>query len=1130
MELDSKMSVSVRSVSTEDSTSTASDDSSMNRPVLRRRRDTSNKKATRNPSFTMSDNNKSVKSSSSTDRLKQFKKKLASSLVRKRDAYQKINTSNRKLDDSFRYSNGEETKRPPSRSNSVKSNTMFRHGVRRAVSCDDDVHTMSKAVSRIRGRDGDSDRDSLGERASTRHSINSPYARNDSFLPIQNALSSPNLQNRGRASARHSISSPYARNESFVPIPNALSSPNIQNRGRASARHSINSPYARNESFVPISNALSSPNFQNRGPPRTGRRVPTPNTSFSSKSSKASSKSTNDLLTRAGAIAGLKKSNQQNRQPYSSKRLSRSTSAALMQSELRPEAQKLASSSSPHLLATPGTLSKPKLRRQSDPAMDLAFFRKHLETIEAPIEEENMKQKERSFSSRDNSSKSEYTGISNNRRRSKRHFHNEIVMEPKQKQNTKNANKRRLQQTKDHESQLVNKFREDFPDDPIPSDAILLRLYSNIPPPPPYTNHEEEQVAAKKDVSIPLSATLEQSVISPEDLKKNGDATSCLTFDSSIEWKVWKDSVDKSRRNTKFKHSPSEDTTNDASRRSESSKSGKTSHSTRRSSQWEQQQTGASDRPRSRSGNRNDKSRLVPEAKGNASSIGRKIRSNEISSSMHELKSSKRKGTRREGMSLSAHGTIKSKRNGESTKAKHKNTTPSPKTPDAFSSTPEKTPSTRDLSYKSVGELAQGSTRSFSHNSSAGSHSFQNALLDLSNGSFYDSTNNDGSNHTTRDSLEFLRTSLTKLNSQRSLTSSRSPLARRGSHSFNDSGNFTSSGADSFAEKDDKTDKERRKKRRGKRRSSVGSERQSRSRSAEERIGTKARRGRRGSKSKPSNEESFRFDDSGSFDLEGSGPLLSREVSRTNSGDESGGKLRRSPKLVSKKVAENGTNRRKSPRAVSKKNPRDTSAGKQLKSPNPKLVRKNSTRHEAYPSPRSRSRKTSSTAPSLKNNRTEFDTSNSKIVNNEDLTPISGKLGKISPELDKKKEEDDFYDLALSSWVDRPKQATKPSSPRGKGSSARTPEPARRRESERKNTRWLPELSPAQTSGTNERVPHFSEETIPTTPSPKSEQQVDFPLNFVEYTDVSPLTVASKKVRAMDIDKEIRSPECYTGE
>lgn len=1111
-ELGSKMSASESSFSTEDSTSTASDDSSMNRPVLHRRRDTSNKKPTRISSSAISENNKVLKSSTSTHRLKQFKKKLASTLIRKSDSYQKIN----KIDESSRNSNGGETKRFPSRSNSSKSTMMQRPAdMRRSVSCNDDFHTMYNAVARVRGRDSNGDLDSFDEGAGRRHSVKTikPLHADNSFF-------------EGNGS--------YARNGAFARMPNVLSSPNL-------------------------------PHF-------TGRTAPTPNTSFSSKSSKASIKSTNDLLRRAASVAGRNKFNQQTFRSPSSKPMPirKSTSIGIMPTLMnRLDAPQPASSSSPHLFAIARPLSKQKKRRQSDSAMDLEFFRKHLEAIESspnspPSVEDKRKQPEQLSSSRDHSAKSEYTGISNNRRRSKRHYHNEIVMEPKQRRNTDNSDKRRAQQTKDHELQLVNQFRKDFPDDPIPSDAILMRLYSNIPPPPPYINNNEEQAAAKNNNSIHLSKTLGQSVISPEDLKKNGDATSYLTFDSSIEWK-------EAKRNARLKHSPTEDTTNDASRRSESSKSGKTSSSSsRRSSQLERQHTDGTDHPRSNSGNRSHKSRFVSKVKAETSTSGRKIRSNDISSSMHDFKASKRKGNRREGLSLSAHAPIKSKKKGESSKVKNKRAMLSPK---------PKAQSAKDLSRNSKRDHAQNSSRSLSHNSSAGSHTFNNALLDLSNGSFYDSTNHDASNHTTRDSLAFLRTSLTKLNSNRSVNNPASPQHRRHSHSFNDSGGLTSSGAESsaqrrrhshsfnesggltssgaesFVEYDEKMDRERRRRRRGKRSSSVSSKRQSRSRSSEGGTGTKTRRGKRGSKSKLSSDDSYQLDESESLDFEGSLHLndihapLSREGSRKNIRDENGGKSRRSPKVVSKNGNEHGATRRRSPKVVSKKNLRDESGGKHRRSPK-NLVRKNSVKHEQSSSPRSTSRKKvsvpqspvknslkheSSSSPRstsrkkaavpqspVKNDRTEFDGPHSRIVNDQDFKPISPKFSKDSPDLDRKKEED-FYDLALSSWVERPKETTKQVSPRGKSHSAiRTPDLPRRRASSRKNTRWLSEISPAQTSEidtTAARFGNFSEETL----TPKEEDQMNFPLDFLEYTDVSPLTVASRKVRRNDIENELRS-------
>merc|ERR1712176_740780 len=99
-----------------------------------------------------------------------------------------------------------------------------------------------------------------------------------------------------------------------------------------------------------------------------------------------------------------------------------------------------------------------------------------------------------------------------------------------------------------------------------------------------------------------------------------------------------------------------------------------------------------------------------------------------------------------------------------------------------------------------------------------------------------------------RNTLNFLRNSLTANNSARS---------------------FNSSGVESFADDaEENTGRERRKKRRGKRGNSVGSESR-RSRSSEGRTATRHRRGRRVEKSKPPSDntsttldESFEFEPS----------------------------------------------------------------------------------------------------------------------------------------------------------------------------------------------------------------------------------------------------------------------------
>jgi len=164
------------------------------------------------------------------------------------------------------------------------------------------------------------------------------------------------------------------------------------------------------------------------------------------------------------------------------------------------------------------------------------------------------------------------------------------------------------------------------------------------------------------------------------------------------------------------------------------------------------------------------------------------------------------------------------------------------------------------------------------------------------------------------------------------------------------------------------------------------------------------------------------------------------------------------------------------------------------------------------------------------------------------LTPIATKhgLSKLQAKDESNKSEDDFYDLALSSWVERAAEMHVTETPKVKNAFIKV-EASRRKDPTRK-TRWHPEPSPTLNAASprseteNEtdhaRVPDFSEiypqpmEEPPAPvaqpepksqpepkaqPTPRAKKNLDFLLNFTEYEDVSPLTIASKKVGKIDV-------------
>jgi hypothetical protein len=454
--------------------------------------------------------------------------------------------------------------------------------------------------------------------------------------------------------------------------------------------------------------------------------------------------------------------------------------------------------------------------------------------------------------------------------------------------------------------------------------------------------------------------------------------------------------------------------------------------------------------------------------------------------------------------------------------------------------TPKSKRGRRGETMKIKGKASMNSSRkSDSYHSSSGTHShgdsdddaFDDALLNLSNGSFFDS-NDEFSGHKTSESLELLRASLSLGNS---------------SSSFGDS-------VISFAESEGRTEKERRKKRRGKRGSSVSSERgKPRSKSVDEnsKTSSKARRGRRNSKSKAptfnpndykkSSSSSNLYDlESLTFDLPSNHDWFS--ISRD-------GEPQMNPSN------ERGANYHKSPKHVARKSSSNTMGSKQRhSSKSPKLASKKELSEE-FGSPRSPTRKKNKRGSSSKSYippaplpqdvdpilevgpRSDQDFQ-------EFLTPLATRhgLSKLPAKDESNKSEDDFYDLALSSWVERAAEMHVTETPKVKNASIKV-EASRKKDPTRK-TRWHPEPSPTlnATSLSSEtenetdhaRVPAFSEimeepfapitqpepksQPEPTAqPTPKAKKNLNFLLNFTEYEDISPLTIASKKVGKIDV-------------
>lgn len=741
-------------------------------------------------------------------------------------------------------------------------------------------------------------------------------------------------------------------------------------------------------SFVP--NTLSSPNFAHKSP----------GTSVSS-ASKASEKTSNscDLLTRAAAVAGRK---QRKHLATGTARISAASSSDLGTPATVHQAQKLSApqpgySSSPHLTARSDQSRSESNRRQSDPTVDFsAFSNKFL----------------------NNSVTSTPRAAGMNRRRSRRLVINETVIQHSNEVHNDGDRRKDL-------------FRSDFPGEPIPSDAILLRLYGNasLPPPPP----------------TPIQNRTRLPILSPQELTKNSDTS----FTSETEWKAWNDSVDKSRRKCNV------NANDESSRRSESSKS-KCSMTSNRKSPSSPKLADAGDRSHSHS-----------HSHRGSRTQGHKTR--------HRSKSKSDASRRRDGSSHgSEYGSPKSKsrKKAETMKVRGKS------------------------AHKKSDEAS-------SHNSDY--EAFQ-ALLNLSNGSFFDSCD-DFNDFKTSEPSRLLTASMPRTNSVPKMNCT-----------FDDS--VKSLG--SFAEGDEKTDKDRKKKRRGKRGELEG---KTRSRSADENRTTSSkssRRGKRSSKTKTSKSDSKSndsknsitapwFDDTDSilFDSSLRGPQF---TSNSERGPDRGGKQYKSPKLITRKNScpENGLKQRKSPKFVSKKemhsgSPGSLSTRKRTKKPSSSrsntLASQSSGELDEKGSPNSRSLK-----HSVSKNVT-------KEVNNED---------------------DGCYDFPLSSWGDEPAETRRITSEEIVAAAKSILSSPRVALKSVGKTRWDAEpspivsamspMSPRSESNSNAAragheimpIPAVDEPAPPPPPpttSPKSQhEKLDFPLNFVEYQDVSPLTVASKKV------------------
>jgi len=645
-------------------------------------------------------------------------------------------------------------------------------------------------------------------------------------------------------------------------------------------------------------------------------------------------------------------------------------------------------------------------------------------------------------------------------------------------------------------------------------------------------------------------------IIDKDDFLKPGDEYSYMTFPSADdEWNEWKLSARKLNPN------------DDCSQHSKDTKSSRRSSSNKRSIKASSNHSSdPNDRsaPRSHAVRRGSNHKSRPKSKSDhLSSSGREIRRRDLSPSTSHEKSNESKASKsKNGRRHSSHHTPVSSPKGtpRGTPRGTPKSTPKSKARKRVETMKPKTPkSKRDTTERTA--LLTASDHDH----------FQNALLDLSNGSFFDAYDN-GSNHMSCSSFDFVKTSVS-----------------------NSIGSFCES-EKSFADDVDRPEKDLKKKRRGKRDgSSVCSERRRkpRSRSADESSKTrsKSRRGRRDSKSKfdmhdDRNQLSF-------SKLEGLESIQKPSSDRSSimkpSSDRSSIMKPSSDRSsIKKPSSDRSSNQRKSPRNSLRKTLGNEGGAKQehkdLKSPRFTASTK------PIGSPRTPTGKSYTKSSSLKSiaSLPLVSKAADPIIDyghqSMDFTPLIPKYGasKDVAKDEKLADKDEFYDLALKSWGNGPlkmshEEATDaPSTPRR--------DAPRRKDSTRK-TRWNPPKSPLTNAASprcarrtigsatsaedspisknrnkigqkvsefkypepaipesktcdkigqkvkefkypdtaipevtkvEEKKPSPDTEEAPTSPS-KSESStstkvLDFPLNFVEYKDVSPLTVASKKI------------------
>ena len=828
--------------------------------------------------------------------------------------------------------------------------------------------------------------------------------------------------------------------------------------------HEGNDSNTNGYSFIP--NALSPPSFVSKSQETS-----------SSSSSRSSEMSPSDLFTRAAAVAGRKFAAAS---PASSTDLSAPTAV--------PFGQKLSArdSSSPHLLNIPNPVQEEAYRRQSDSTMDINA---------------------NSNKSMNNAVISTSQTSTMNRHRSRCLITNETVVQHSNDEQNDEEKRKAL-------------FRKDFRGEPIPSDAILFRLYGNIhvpppppPPPPPFHNSPDEQgSSSNRSMGTPTGNLSKKHVLrapdlSPKDLPKSSDGMVDISFASETYGKAWKDSTHKSMR----KRNP-----NDDSRISESSKSKRSISSGRRSSSKSRLDADRS-YSRSHSGNRTPIQKGLHGSRSKADVGG------------NEEKVPKSKGNRRrDGMAHSTNG-----RDHESPKSKNRK-------------------GVETMKIRSKHAHEKSLTDGASPSSYGSDYDAFQALLNLSDGGFFDSSD-ESPEFKTSESLEFLRRSLPSMNS-----------APKMHCLFNDSVNSCSS----FAEGDEKADKKRKKKGKGKR---AGVKGKSRSRSADENRNTssKSRRGKRSSKTNVSNIDPKPIDDKKSLHASWYYPLSTtgsergpergkqhqspRVITKKSSCNETSSKQRKnskSPKFHNKKELNTGPERGKqhqSPRVVTRKSSCDETSSKQRKnSKSPKFHNEKElnsgspgslSRRERIKRPNSSKSMTAVSQsqgdvdPSLEQGSTKSRSTHQD--NAFEYVPKHG-VSKIAAKEEKKTEDDEFCNFPLSSWDDKlveSKRITAEDIIASVRDILVSPKMLIRKDLVGKS-RWKTEASPMMNAisprsncdSAAAKVPRFDAMPIPfvdepappsppppTTP-PQSPKKLDFPLDFMEYQNISPLTIASKKV------------------